>query len=150
MKWVPCDANAGRLSRPTPLPPAAARTSARTSQPEGRLLARHMLQRLSTFSTPHTRSTQHLSDARSAQVLVDGNFLNAVAQMKLGAARDVLVKYLGAECKLFTTRCVQHELRGMGAEFKVGEVNTVSRYRNAGELTKADACRCTERWVTWM
>lgn len=53
-----------------------------------------------------------------AQVLVDGNFLHAVAEMKLGEAKDVVVKFLGCPSKLFTTRCVQHELRGMGAEFK--------------------------------
>jgi len=51
-------------------------------------------------------------------VLCDGNFLHAVSQMKLGDAKDVVVKYLGSPAKLFTTRCVQHELRGMGAEFK--------------------------------
>jgi U3 small nucleolar RNA-associated protein 23 len=45
-------------------------------------------------------------------VLVDGNFLHAVAQMKLGHAKDVVVKFLGCPAKLFTTRCVQHELRG--------------------------------------
>ena len=38
--------------------------------------------------------------------------------MKLGDAKDVVVKYLGSPAKLFTTRCVQHELRGLGAEFK--------------------------------
>jgi len=52
------------------------------------------------------------------QVLCDGNFLHAVSQMKLGDAKDVVVKYLGSPAKLFTTRCVQHELRGLGAEFK--------------------------------
>ena len=51
-------------------------------------------------------------------MLCDGNFLHAVSQMKLGDAKDVVVKYLGSPAKLFTTRCVQHELRGMGAEFK--------------------------------
>ena len=55
---------------------------------------------------------------RSVQVLVDGNFLHAVSQMKLGHAKDVLAKYLGAPSKLFTTRCVAHELKSMGAEFK--------------------------------
>ena len=38
--------------------------------------------------------------------------------MKLGDPKDVLAKYLGSPPKLFTTRCVQHELRGMGHEFK--------------------------------
>eukprot|EP00982_Pelagococcus_subviridis_P006055 29953-Pelagococcus_subviridis.AAC.1 len=38
--------------------------------------------------------------------------------MKLGHAKDVLAKYLGAPSKLFTTRCVAHELKSMGAEFK--------------------------------
>ena len=51
-------------------------------------------------------------------MLVDGNFLHAVAQMKLGNAKDVVVKFLGSPSKLFTTRCVQHELKGMGQEFK--------------------------------
>ena len=51
-------------------------------------------------------------------MLCDGNFLHAVSQMKLGDAKDVVVKYLGSPAKLFTTRCVQHELRSMGAEFK--------------------------------
>ena len=51
-------------------------------------------------------------------MLCDGNFLHAVSQMKLGDAKDVVVKYLGSPAKLFTTRCVQHELRGLGAEFK--------------------------------
>jgi U3 small nucleolar RNA-associated protein 23 len=36
----------------------------------------------------------------------------------MGDAKDVVVKYLGAPAKLFTTRCVQHELRNMGVEFK--------------------------------
>ena len=52
------------------------------------------------------------------QVLCDGNFLHAVSRMKLGDPKDVLAKYLGSPPKLFTTRCVQHELRGMGHEFK--------------------------------
>jgi hypothetical protein len=52
------------------------------------------------------------SPPHDAQVLVDGNFLHAVAQMKLGHAKDVVVKFLGCPAKLFTTRCVQHELRG--------------------------------------
>ena len=52
------------------------------------------------------------------QVLCDGNFLHAMSQMKLGDPKDVLAKYLGSPPKLFTTRCVQHELRGMGHEFK--------------------------------
>tara|TARA_B110000977_G_scaffold21696_1_gene25979 strand:+ start:3532 stop:4140 length:609 start_codon:yes stop_codon:yes gene_type:complete len=38
--------------------------------------------------------------------------------MKLGDAKDVVVKYLGAIAKLFTTRCIQHELKGMSNEFK--------------------------------
>jgi len=55
---------------------------------------------------------------RIPQVLCDGNFLHAVASMKLGEAGDVLAKYLGSSSKLFTTRCVQHELKHMSAEFK--------------------------------
>ena len=49
---------------------------------------------------------------------MDGNFLHAVAEMKLGNAKDVVVKFLGSPAKLFTTRCVKEELRGMGHDFK--------------------------------
>ena len=52
------------------------------------------------------------------QVLVDGNFIHAVMSMKLGDAKDVVVKYLGAPAKLFTTRCVKEELRQMGKDLK--------------------------------
>ena len=52
------------------------------------------------------------------QVLVDGNFIHAVMSMKLGDAKDVVVKYLGAPSKLFTTRCVKEELRQMGKDLK--------------------------------
>ena len=52
------------------------------------------------------------------QVLVDGNFIHAVMSMKLGDAKDVVIKYLGAPSKLFTTRCVKEELKNMGKELK--------------------------------
>ena len=49
---------------------------------------------------------------------MDGNFLHAVSEMKLGNAKDVVVKFLGSPAKLFTTRCVKEELRGMGHDLK--------------------------------
>ena len=49
---------------------------------------------------------------------MDGNFIHAVMSMKLGDAKDVVVKYLGAPSKLFTTRCVKEELRLMGKDLK--------------------------------
>ena len=49
---------------------------------------------------------------------MDGNFIHAVMSMKLGDAKDVVIKYLGAPSKLFTTRCVKEELKNMGKELK--------------------------------
>ena len=51
-------------------------------------------------------------------MLCDGNFLHALASMNLGDPKALLAKYLGSPPKLFTTRCVQHELRRMGRECK--------------------------------
>ena len=51
-------------------------------------------------------------------MLCDGNFLHALASMNLGDPKALLAKYLGSPPKLFTTRCVQHELKRMGRECK--------------------------------
>ena len=48
------------------------------------------------------------------KVICDGNFIAACVKLNLGDAKDVVAKYLGSnakDVKVFTTRCVQDELR---------------------------------------
>ena len=78
--------------------------------------------------------------ARAAQVLLDGNFLHACQLLKcalarcslthtprgtdielhrrsLGDVREAVAKLLGATCRVFVTKCVQAELRALGADY---------------------------------
>lgn len=61
------------------------------------------------------------------KVIVDGNFIAACEKLALGPAADVVAKYLGSsarDVKVFTTRCVQDELRNMGPEYKGASAQT--------------------------
>lgn len=61
------------------------------------------------------------------KVIVDGNFIAACEKLKLGDAKDVVAKFLGSsakDVKVFTTRCVQDELRNMGPEYKSASAQT--------------------------
>lgn len=48
---------------------------------------------------------------------MDGNFLHACIEAKLGGPRDALPKLLSGHTKLFSTKCVLKELREMGEGF---------------------------------
>lgn len=86
------------------------------------------------------------------KVIVDGNFIAACEKLHLGVAKDVIAKYLGSsakDVKVFTTRCVQDELRKMGPEYKSASAQTkhlhlVGGGPAPGEATAAasiiDAC----------
>jgi rRNA-processing protein FCF1 len=80
-----------------------------------------------------------LSKPAAAQVLLDGNFLHACQLLKcalarrptrvphgadtflrrrsLGDVREAVAKLLGATCRVFVTKCVQAELRALGADY---------------------------------
>lgn len=61
------------------------------------------------------------------KVIVDGNFIAACEKLSLGLAADVVAKFLGSsarDVKVFTTRCVQDELRNMGPEYKGASAQT--------------------------
>lgn len=61
------------------------------------------------------------------KVICDGNFIAACEKLNLGDAKDVVAKYLGSnakDVKVFTTRCVQEELRNMGPEYKGASMQT--------------------------
>ena len=52
------------------------------------------------------------------KVILDGNFVSACVHRKLEDTAAMHVqKFLGAECKIFTTRAVRKELESMGKEF---------------------------------
>ena len=95
------------------------------------------------------------------KVICDGNFIAACVKLNLGDAKDVVAKYLGSnakDVKVFTTRCVQDELRNMGPEYKSASLQTkklhlVGGGPAPGEATAAasivDACgaKNEERFV---
>ncbi|KAK3267437.1 hypothetical protein CYMTET_24002 [Cymbomonas tetramitiformis] len=52
------------------------------------------------------------------RVIIDGNFLHALLEAKLGGPREILPKFLGATTvKPYVTRCVLAELRSLGEDF---------------------------------
>lgn len=44
-------------------------------------------------------------------------FLIYVARSRFGSPEEIISKLLGSQVRVFVTKCVQHELRSMGAEF---------------------------------
>mmetsp|Transcript_8856 Transcript_8856/g.18923 ORF Transcript_8856/g.18923 Transcript_8856/m.18923 type:complete len:269 (+) Transcript_8856:108-914(+) len=52
------------------------------------------------------------------KVLLDGNFIHATLTANMGELQPQLAKLLGGRTKLYVTRCVTHELRNLGADFK--------------------------------
>ena len=48
------------------------------------------------------------------KVLVDGNFVNALLELKRGEVQDLVPQFLGEKCRVFTTRCCVNELRKLG------------------------------------
>lgn len=59
------------------------------------------------------------------KVLVDGNFVNALLELKRGEVQDLVPQFLGEKCRVFTTRCCVNELRKLG-------LNGASRLRRGG------------------
>jgi len=51
------------------------------------------------------------------KVVMDGNFLHACIEAKLGGPRDTLPKLLSGHAKVFSTKCALNELRNMGERF---------------------------------
>ena len=48
------------------------------------------------------------------KVLVDGNFVNALLELKRGDVQDLVPQFLGEKCRIFTTRCCVNELKRLG------------------------------------
>jgi hypothetical protein len=48
------------------------------------------------------------------KVLVDGNFVNALLELKRGEVQDLVPQFLGEKCRVFTTRCCVNELKKLG------------------------------------
>jgi U3 small nucleolar RNA-associated protein 23 len=51
------------------------------------------------------------------KVLLDGNFVHAMVQARMTEASELTGKLLGASVRLFTTRCVMHEVKSLGTEY---------------------------------
>mmetsp|Transcript_10658 Transcript_10658/g.65738 ORF Transcript_10658/g.65738 Transcript_10658/m.65738 type:complete len:250 (-) Transcript_10658:721-1470(-) len=51
------------------------------------------------------------------KVVMDGNFLHACIEAKLGGPRDTIPKLLCGHAKIFSTKCALHELKSMGDPF---------------------------------
>ncbi|KAK9826415.1 hypothetical protein WJX81_001958 [Elliptochloris bilobata] len=62
------------------------------------------------------------------KVILDGNFVHASLETKLGEPREVLAKLLGGPVKTYVTRCALLELKQLGAEF----ADTLGSARKAG------------------
>jgi U3 small nucleolar RNA-associated protein 23 len=76
------------------------------------------------------------------KVIVDGNFIAACEKLHLGIAKDVVAKYLGSspkDVKVFTTRCVQDELRKMGHEYKSASAQTKNLHLVGGGPAPGEA-----------
>eukprot|EP00798_Chlamydomonas_sp_ICE-L_P000343 gene343-1718_t len=52
------------------------------------------------------------------KVLLDGNFIHATTSSNLKDLDNHISRLLGCKCKLYVTRCVTQELKGLGSEFK--------------------------------
>lgn len=52
------------------------------------------------------------------KVLLDGNFIHATAALNMGNLDTHVPRLLGGTSKLYTTRCISKELRGMGDDFR--------------------------------
>eukprot|EP00958_Prasinococcus_capsulatus_P016064 scaffold1766_cov401-Prasinococcus_capsulatus_cf.AAC.21 len=51
------------------------------------------------------------------RVFVDGSFLHSCIQKRLGVPKDLFAKLLGTDVKVFTSKCVQADLRQKGEEY---------------------------------
>ena len=100
-----------------------------------------------------------LSPPAAAQVLLDGNFLHAcqllkcaparraphaprgtdtlVCRRSLGDVREAVAKLLGATCRVFVTKCVQAELRALGADYAGAWAREAHARRAAGPAAYA-------------
>lgn len=77
------------------------------------------------------------------KVLLDGNFVHALDQMKKGESKDLVARLLGDQVKCYTTSCVQHELKKLGKEV-AGARQLLKRYplHKCGHEERCSAADC--------
>ncbi|KAL4444025.1 hypothetical protein ABPG75_011762 [Micractinium tetrahymenae] len=77
------------------------------------------------------------------KVLLDGNFVHALDQMKKGESKDLIARLLGDQVKCYTTPCVQHELKKLGKEV-AGARQLLKRYplHKCGHEDRCSAADC--------
>uniref|UniRef100_A0A7S0R6F8 PIN domain-containing protein n=1 Tax=Pyramimonas obovata TaxID=1411642 RepID=A0A7S0R6F8_9CHLO len=82
------------------------------------------------------------------KVLIDGNFLHAVLQMKLGDLNEELPKLLGGTCKLGVTKCITSELRSLGETFAAsGRASKKMDHFRCSHINPVPAVECVEALV---
>jgi U3 small nucleolar RNA-associated protein 23 len=149
-------ARVSRPEPPSPQPPRLSSPAVSGAAPENMRVkrARKVRKYLRYYRSAHGFREPY-------KVIVDGNFIAACEKLKLGKAKDAVAKYLVSsprDVKVFTTRCVQDELRNMGPEYKgasmqTKELNLVGGGPAPGEATASasivDACGVSneERFV---
>lgn len=71
---------------------------------------------------------------------------NLRAICRRGEAKDLLAKLLGDQVKVFTTKCVMHELRSLGGEFAgAARLTRTQRGRRMALLAWSLRCRAQRR-----
>ncbi|PRW50990.1 rRNA-processing UTP23-like protein [Chlorella sorokiniana] len=77
------------------------------------------------------------------KVLLDGNFVHALDQMKKGESKDLIGRLLGDAVKCYTTPCVQAELKKLGKDFSAAR-QLLKRYplHKCGHEDKCSAADC--------
>lgn len=82
------------------------------------------------------------------KVLLDGNFVHAVDALKRGDAKEEVSKLLGDPARVFTTKCVMHELRGLGKDY-IATRQACKRYalHKCGHEDPVSAAQCLAEQV---
>ncbi|CAL5228383.1 g11506 [Coccomyxa viridis] len=81
----------------------------------------------------HTRRSIHFYEInygfrKPYKVILDGNFVHALRETRMGEPAELLAKLLGAPVKCYLTRCSLLELKALGAPFS----DTLGAARKAG------------------
>mmetsp|Transcript_35112 Transcript_35112/g.59095 ORF Transcript_35112/g.59095 Transcript_35112/m.59095 type:complete len:254 (+) Transcript_35112:122-883(+) len=82
------------------------------------------------------------------KVLIDGNFLHAALQMKLGDLKEEIPKLLGGTCKIGVTKCITTELRSLGESFAPsGRASKKTDHFRCTHMNPVPAVECVEALV---
>jgi len=90
----------------------------------------------------------HCAFREPYKVLLDGNFIHAVIEARLGGLTEEIPKLLGAKCKLGVTKCVTSELRSLGASFAGSAVASkkLDHFR-CGHVNPVPAAECIQALI---